>query len=191
MNIPILFIRLGGVINILAAVLHLFFWNLFDWPVELIKLSVVNSNIMQMLNLFIIVFFLYTAALLIFRASEFMSSAIGRAFLGLLPTMYQARLAMEFYFPEGSLVFAAILLITVILFAIPILIIKFPVMRINKAEHLEHPWRVHRLLPDFRIEDTWLLLIKLDESQNIGEVQAIFTQSLAETSNTELQEDYK
>lgn len=57
-------------------------------------------------------------------------------------------------------------------------------MRINKAEHLEHPWRVHRLLPDFRIEDTWLLPIKLDESQNIGEVQAIFTQSLAETANT-------
>ncbi len=57
-------------------------------------------------------------------------------------------------------------------------------MRINKAEHLEHPWRVHRLLPDFKIEDTWLLPIKLDEIQTIGEVQAVFTQSLAETANT-------
>ena len=57
-------------------------------------------------------------------------------------------------------------------------------MRINKAEHLKLPWRVHRLLPDFKIEDTWLLPIKLNKSQNIGEVQAIFTQSLAETANT-------
>jgi hypothetical protein len=126
MNISILFIRLGGVINILAAVLHLFFWNLFDWPLELTKLSVVNSNIMQMLNLFIIVFFLYTAALLIFRPLEFISSAIGRAFLGLLFTLWLARLAMEFYFPEGSFAFAAFLLVTVSLFAIPIFNYKIP-----------------------------------------------------------------
>ncbi len=120
MNISILFIRLGGVVNLLIAVLHLFFWKLFDWQVELKKLSVVNSNVMQMLNLFSIVFLLYSAALLIFRPSEFLSSAIGRTFLGMLATMYLARLAMEFYFPEGSLGFAVFLLITVILFATPI-----------------------------------------------------------------------
>ncbi len=127
MNISILFIRLGGVINLLAAILHVFFWKLFDWPSELKSLSVVNSNIMQMLNLFIIVFFLYTAALLIFRPAEFISSAIGRAFLGLLSTMYLARLAMEFYFPEGSLVFAAILLVAIMLFVVPIFQYKKPV----------------------------------------------------------------
>jgi hypothetical protein len=126
MNISILFIRLGGVVNLLIAVLHLFFWKLFDWQVELKKLSVVNSNIMQMLNLFSIVFLLYSAALLIFRPSEFLSRAIGRAFLGMLATMYLARLAMEFYFPEGSLGFAAFLLITVILFTTPIFRSKTP-----------------------------------------------------------------
>ncbi len=57
-------------------------------------------------------------------------------------------------------------------------------MQINKEEHLKQPWRVHRLLPDFRIEDTWLLPITLDESQSIGEVQSIFAQSLEETANT-------
>ncbi len=126
MNISILFIRLGGVINLLIAVLHLFFWKLFDWQVELKKLSVVNSNVMQMLNLFSIVFLLYSATLLLFRPSEFLSSALGRAFLGMLATMYLARLAIEFYFPEGSLGFAAFLLITVILFATPIFGFKTP-----------------------------------------------------------------
>jgi hypothetical protein len=126
MKISILFIRLGGFVNLLIAVLHLFFWKLFGWQVELKKLSVVNSNIMQMLNLFSIVFLLYAAALLLFRPSEFMSSAIGRAFLSMLATMYLARLAMEFYFPEGSLGFAAFLLTTVMLFAIPVFRSKAP-----------------------------------------------------------------
>ncbi len=57
-------------------------------------------------------------------------------------------------------------------------------MRINKEEHLKRSWRVHRLLSDFRLEDTWLLPITLDESQSIGEVQSIFAKSLEETANT-------
>lgn len=57
-------------------------------------------------------------------------------------------------------------------------------MRISKEEHLKHPWRVHRLLPDFKIEDTWLLPITLDARQTIGEVQSVFVQSLHETANS-------
>ena len=57
-------------------------------------------------------------------------------------------------------------------------------MRINKEEHLKRSWRVHRLLSDFRLEDTWLLPITLDENQSVGEVQSIFAQSLEETANT-------
>jgi len=120
MKFSILFIRLGGVVNILAAVLHISFWKLFDWSLALSKLSVDNSNIMQMLNLFTIVFFLYTAVLLIFRPYEFLSNFIGQAFLGMFSVMYLARLAMEFYFPNGSYVFAGILLVTVLIFTIPI-----------------------------------------------------------------------
>jgi hypothetical protein len=57
-------------------------------------------------------------------------------------------------------------------------------MRINKEEHLKHAWRVHRLLPDFRIEDTWLLPIRLDANQNVQEVQSVFAKALEETSST-------
>ena len=42
--------RLGGVINLLTAVLHLTFWEEFDWNQELSELNIVNRNIMQMLN---------------------------------------------------------------------------------------------------------------------------------------------
>ncbi len=57
-------------------------------------------------------------------------------------------------------------------------------MRINKEEHLKRAWRVHRLLPDFRIEDTWLLPVSLDASQSIKEVQSVFTKALEETAST-------
>lgn len=120
MKSSILLIRLGGVFNLLIAVLHMFFWKLFDWPAELVKLNVDNSNIMQMLNLFTIVFLLYSAILLIYRPADFISDGIGRAFVRMLATMYIARLAMEFYFPNGSLEFAAFLLIACMLFIIPL-----------------------------------------------------------------------
>lgn len=59
-------------------------------------------------------------------------------------------------------------------------------MRINKEEHLKHPWRVHRLLPDLRIEDVWVLPVELDSDQNIGEVNAAFVQALEKSSTTGL-----
>lgn len=121
MKIPILFLQLGGVINLLVGVLHCFFWKLFSWQSELKKLSVENSNIVQMLNLFCIVFFFYSSILLIFKPYQFLSNAIGRAFVGLFATLFLARLAMEFYFPAGSIGFAAFLLFTVFLFPFPLI----------------------------------------------------------------------
>lgn len=115
-----LFIRLGGVINLLVAILHLSFWKLFNWSSELPKLTVVNSNIMQMLNLFTIVLFAYTTYLLWFKTSQLLASEMGKHFLGMLAALYSARLAMEFYFPERSLGFAAFLLITIALFTWPL-----------------------------------------------------------------------
>jgi len=56
-------------------------------------------------------------------------------------------------------------------------------MKISNSEHLNHPWRVHSLLPDMKVEDVWLLPVKLDDKQTIGEVQAVFAQAIKETSN--------
>lgn len=116
----ILFIRLGGVINLMVGLLHANFWKLFDWPSELPKLSVMNSNIMQMLNLFTIVFFAYTSYLLLFKTRELLSSTVGQHLVAMMATLYAARLAMEFYFPEKSIGFAAFLLVTVLLFIVPL-----------------------------------------------------------------------
>lgn len=120
MKRSIFFIRMGGVINLLVGILHVCFWKLFDWSSELPKLSVMNSNIMQMLNLFTIVFFGYTSYVVLFKTQEVLSTKMGQHFLGMLASMYAARLAMEFYFPARSEGFAAFLLFTTLLFAVPL-----------------------------------------------------------------------
>lgn len=56
-------------------------------------------------------------------------------------------------------------------------------MRINKEEHLKHVWRVHRLLPDLRIEDVWNLPVELEADQYIGELNAAFVQALEATAS--------
>lgn len=106
--------------NLLVGILHIRFWNLFDWSTELAKLSVINSNVMQMLNLFVIVYFFYTATVLLSVPRKLLTSYVGRLFIGLQTTLYLARLGMEFYFPEGSVGFAAFLLVTVLFFMIPL-----------------------------------------------------------------------
>lgn len=38
---------------------------------------------------------------------------------------------------------------------------------IDKSEHLRHPWVVHRLLPDFQIEDAWRIPVILEKDHSL------------------------
>lgn len=120
MKTPFVLLRIGGVFNLLFGALHIAFWNMFDWSDQLTKLSVDNSNIMQMLNLVLIVFFFYTAFVLLFMPARLLNSVIGRIFIGLFIVLYGSRLVMEFYFPNGSMVFALIMVITILSFVLPL-----------------------------------------------------------------------
>lgn len=52
-------------------------------------------------------------------------------------------------------------------------------MKVVKQEHIKHPWKVHNLLKDFRVEDIWLLPIDLDKEHNLNDV----LEQLVETKN--------
>lgn len=120
MKTSILLLRLGGVVNLLLGILHIGFWSLFNWPDELEKLSIDNSNIMQMLNLFLIVFFFYTAFILMYMPGKLLINTAGRIYIGMFAVLYLARLAMEFYFPNGSIGFAIFLAVTISFFTLPL-----------------------------------------------------------------------
>lgn len=126
MKTSILLLRLGGVVNLLLGILHFGFWGLFNWPDELTKLSIDNSNIMQMLNLFTIVFFFYTAFVLMFMPGKLLINTAGRIFIWMFAVLYLARLAMEFYFPNGSIGFAIFMVVSISFFVLPLVKTKNP-----------------------------------------------------------------
>ena len=112
-------ITVGGVLFALFGAFHLSFWSLFDWKSELAKLSPVNSNIMQMLNIgcsFIVFSFAY---ILLFNRNEIINTKIGKIILIVSSLFMLIRLIMEFAFPGGSLFFGLILLICALIYAIP------------------------------------------------------------------------
>lgn len=121
MKTSIVLLRIGGVLNLLFAALHIGFWNMFDWSEQLALLSVENSNIMQMLNLVLIIFFVYTAFVLLVMPVKLLENPVGRIFIALFAVLYFSRLLMEFYFPGYSLVFAAIMVGTILTFTMPLI----------------------------------------------------------------------
>ena len=121
MKTSIILLRIGGVFNLLFGALHIAFWNMFDWSDQLAMLSVENSNIMQMLNLVLIIFFFYTAYVLLSMPARLLTNPVGRIFIGLFIVLYTSRLAMEFYFPGSSMIFALIMLVTILSFTLPLM----------------------------------------------------------------------
>ncbi len=184
MKTDLILIRLGGVMNLLAAALHLAFWNVFDWQHELTKLSVMNSNIMQMLNWFTIVFFIYTGLLLLLKPKMISSTVMGRHFLGMLTVMWTARLVMEYYYPEGDLLFAGILTFAIFCFFYPLISGLKVNHKLDNSEHTKHPWHAYDLLQDFKIEDVWELPVVMNRNQSIGDIQTTFVRAIDELSRS-------
>jgi hypothetical protein len=73
-------VQIGGVVNLLFAIFHLFFWKLFDWQRELVSLSSDNRAIMQVLNIhtayILMVFFILSLAF----SNEIITTKFGRMF---------------------------------------------------------------------------------------------------------------
>ncbi len=112
-------ITVGGILNILLALFHLSFWKAFNWKAELANLSVVNSNIMQMLNIAVCVILLSFGYLLLVNRKEIINTRIGKTILFILSLFYFVRLIMEYVFPDGSIIFGFVLLVYTLIYFIP------------------------------------------------------------------------
>ena len=53
-------------------------------------------------------------------------------------------------------------------------------IRIDKSEHLKHPWKVHDLLTDFEIEDVWHIPVELEASHSLKLFHEQFRQATKE-----------
>jgi hypothetical protein len=115
---------IGGINLIFWGLFHLIFWKALDWKNELIKLSQINSNVMQMLNIGISVFLLAFGLMMLFYRIEISNSALGRVLLFIFALFWLARLVGEFAFPGGSITFGVILFLCVLVYLIPAIIVK-------------------------------------------------------------------
>lgn len=60
---------IGAILNLLLAIFHCFFWELFGWSEQLPLLSIDNSGIMQIANI-IMIFILFYFALISYLAAK-------------------------------------------------------------------------------------------------------------------------
>jgi len=115
---------IGGVNFLLFGLFHLTFWHGLDWSNELSKLTKINSNVMQMLNIAVAVFLLSSGFIMLFYRKEILNSALGKALLISFALFWLARLVGEFAFPGGSVVFGIILFIVVLIYLVPAIVSK-------------------------------------------------------------------
>lgn len=113
-----------GVYNIVFALFHSAFWKMFEWGTELSKLNIMNSGVMQILNIQTIYYFIFTAVICFVFPAELQSTKLGKYFLigtagfWLIRTMQQ----LVFFWTNSAtvLVGPAIFLIGTVLFLIPV-----------------------------------------------------------------------
>jgi hypothetical protein len=113
---------IGGINLLLWGLFHISFWFApfpIDWKNELIKLTEMNSNVMQMLNIGIVVFLLAFGFTMLFYRREILNSALGKALLIVFSLFWLARLVGEFAFPGGSIILGLILFLCVLIYLIP------------------------------------------------------------------------
>ncbi len=80
------------------AIFHIGFWRLFNWTIELKKLSFTNRAVMQILNLRII-FMCFLMAFIYFKfPQELMSSALGKTLLIGMGLFWAGRTVEQFVF---------------------------------------------------------------------------------------------
>ena len=117
----------GGINFLLWGLFHISFWFApfpIDWKNELIKLTEMNSNVMQMLNIGIVVFLLAFGLIMLFYCRDILNFALGKALLFVFALFWLARLVGEFAFPGGSIAFGVILFLCVLIYLIPAIITK-------------------------------------------------------------------
>ena len=121
-NFRNILVIIGGINFLLFGLFHLTFWRALNWKNELVKLTEINSNVMQMLNIGISVFMLAFGFIMLFYRIEISNSALGKTLLIAFALFWLARLVGEVVFPGGSIMLGIILILCVLIYLIPAIV---------------------------------------------------------------------
>lgn len=109
---------LGAILNLGFGIFHMFFWKLFRWEDELLKVSRINRGIFQVLNIVIIFIFFCFAAVTIFFKDELISTELGKFVLIFISLFWFIRSALQFIYFKVKNVFSVALFAAFILLGI-------------------------------------------------------------------------
>lgn len=117
-------IYLCGIYSFAIAVFHALFWRIFDWKTDLKNITFANRAIIQIANLRLIYFFLFTAAACFAFPAELIQTKFGRFFLAGISLFWLGRTIEQFVFlrVRNTMVnvLTVIFIIGTILFALPV-----------------------------------------------------------------------
>jgi len=122
MNRKLIFI--GGVLNLLLGIFHVFFWKIFGWPETVACLEQPNLGILYALNAHSTMVIFFFAFISLKYRDELLISGPGRAAAWFIALFYLLRAVDEFiFFPmEGAstVIFAVVIALIGLVYAVPL-----------------------------------------------------------------------
>ncbi len=119
-----LIIYICGFYSLLFALFHIGFWKIFKWRDDLKKLVFANRGIMQILNIQIIYYFLFTALICFIFPTELLNTKFGKIFLLGCSLFWLIRTIQQFIFLKANNykihILTVIFIIGTVLFALPV-----------------------------------------------------------------------
>ena len=91
-------IHCGGIYHLAFVIFHLFFWKLFSWHEELMKISFINRSVMQVLNISLTFVFFIFAYLSLFHTVELLVTSVGISLLLLISIFWLLRALQQILF---------------------------------------------------------------------------------------------
>ncbi|MFY1046210.1 hypothetical protein [Chryseobacterium sp. GP-SGM7] len=95
-------ILICGIYSLAFAIFHISFWKLFKWNSDLTKISFANKGIMQILNVQIVYYFLFTAFICFVFPYELISTKLGNMFLLGCSLFWLIRTIQQFIFLRAN-----------------------------------------------------------------------------------------
>ncbi len=114
---------IAAVMTFLVSILHLSFWKIGNWQIELKRLSADNQGIVQVLNIGSIFFLLFSAFITYTIAQKKTFEKTDKLFLMLVAGYYITRIAVGFPFfgfSIGEVIVQAFCLIAACCYLVPV-----------------------------------------------------------------------
>ncbi len=97
-KISSLLIFVAGLHSVGFAIFHIYFWKIFKWKTELLKMTIANRAIIQIFNVLGIFLFFFMAFLCFRYENELLTTPLGKVILGFCAGFWLIRLITQFIF---------------------------------------------------------------------------------------------